>query len=780
LRRPLAIFSSIGDEERRRRPADVFAVVFGIAIVVTAIVDRGHPTIWLGRLTDFLLSLPEWVQSVFGGFMVLGAIYIVLIIVVAVAAAERQGLVRDMAAGAILAIAALMITGWLVERSWPAWDSILGRGGAHFPVTRVGLLTALILIASPYVIRPVRRLGQFFVFAAVIGSLALGLGSTAQTFGGFGVGFAVAAAVHFVFGSPAGAPSLYHVQQSLLAAGVDVTALRRMRDTQPGSLTLSAEDAHGDLLTITVQGRDAVDTQLLAKAWRFLWYRDSSPFIVGRLHQVEHEAVMNVLAEQAGARTHGVAAMSATERGDAVLVLRPVPDVAALVCWDESQVTDAWRQLAKLRNARIAHGALDQTSFVADQAGRVVLEQFATAEISASDDQLQQDAAALLVLTAMSVGVSTAIDAALASIGSDALADVVPHIQPAALTQTLRRAVKRSKFDIDDLRASIALRLEIEEPALVQIHRVTPRNLVITGITVLGFWFVISRLADVDYAALWDALEHASWGWIVVALLLSQVARIAQAVSTMGAARHKLGLGPTTAMQFAITFTNVAVPSTAARIAMEMRYFQKQGAPQAEALAAGALDSLSGFIGQLIILLITLGFGASSIEFDWSRFSIDIDIRRIGLFAALLFAAGLVSLFVVKRLRQWIRRFLSEAFGALRGLNSARRLLMLFGGNMAGEVLFASALGASALALGYHLSLADLMAINVLVGLFAGLMPLPSIGVTEAAIAFGLTAAGLPETDALAAALLYRCTTFYFPPIWGYVALRWLTKNDYL
>jgi glycosyltransferase 2 family protein len=303
---------------------------------------------------------------------------------------------------------------------------------------------------------------------------------------------------------------------------------------------------------------------------------------------------------------------------------------------------------------------------------------------------------------------------------------------------------------------------------------------VITGITVLGFWFIISRLADVDYAALWDALEHASWGWIIVALLLSQIARIAQAVSTMGAARHKLALGPTTAMQFAITFTNVAVPSTAARIAMEMRYFQKQGAPQAEALAAGALDSLSGFIGQLIILLITLGFGASSIDFDWSRLSIDIDLRRIGLLAALLVAAGLVSLFVVRRLRQWIRRFLAEAFGALRGLNSARRLLMLFGGNMAGEVLFASALGASALALGYHLSLADLMAINVLVGLFAGLMPLPSIGVTEAAITFGLTAAGLPETDALAAALLYRCTTFYFPPIWGYFALRWLTKNDYL
>jgi hypothetical protein len=27
---------------------------------------------------------------------------------------------------------------------------------------------------------------------------------------------------------------------------------------------------------------------------------------------------------------------------------------------------------------------------------------------------------------------------------------------------------------------------------------------------------------------------------------------------------------------------------------------------------------------------------------------------------------------------------------------------------------------------------------------------------------------------------LYRLATFYLPPIWGFVALRWLQRNRYL
>jgi uncharacterized protein (TIRG00374 family) len=106
---------------------------------------------------------------------------------------------------------------------------------------------------------------------------------------------------------------------------------------------------------------------------------------------------------------------------------------------------------------------------------------------------------------------------------------------------------------------------------------------------------------------------------------------------------------------------------------------------------------------------------------------------------------------------------------------------MLLGGNLASEVLFASALGAFAAALGYPVGLTELILINVSVSLLAGLLPIPGgIGVVEGGLTFGLVRAGIPEETAFAAVILYRLSTFYLPPIWGFFALRWLERTKHL
>ena len=38
----------------------------------------------------------------------------------------------------------------------------------------------------------------------------------------------------------------------------------------------------------------------------------------------------------------------------------------------------------------------------------------------------------------------------------------------------------------------------------------------------------------------------------------------------------------------------------------------------------------------------------------------------------------------------------------------------------------------------------------------------------EGGLTFGLVQAGVPEETAFAAVLLYRLSSFYLPPIWGY------------
>ncbi len=50
----------------------------------------------------------------------------------------------------------------------------------------------------------------------------------------------------------------------------------------------------------------------------------------------------------------------------------------------------------------------------------------------------------------------------------------------------------------------------------------------------------------------------------------------------------------------------------------------------------------------------------------------------------------------------------------------------------------------------------------------------------EAGLTAGLVACGVPETEAFAAAIVYRVLSSYLPPIWGFFAMRSLQKQHYL
>ena len=135
----------------------------------------------------------------------------------------------------------------------------------------------------------------------------------------------------------------------------------------------------------------------------------------------------------------------------------------------------------------------------------------------------------------------------------------------------------------------------------------------------------------------------------------------------------------------------------------------------------------------------------------------------------------------VRALVERVRTHWPEVRKSLGALRASNKLVLLVGGNVATEILFATTLGIFALALGYHIGLAELLMINITVSLFASLIPVPGgIGVTEFGLTTGLTAAGMPTEAALAAVILYRLASFYVPPVWGFFALRWLERNRYL
>jgi uncharacterized membrane protein YbhN (UPF0104 family) len=80
-----------------------------------------------------------------------------------------------------------------------------------------------------------------------------------------------------------------------------------------------------------------------------------------------------------------------------------------------------------------------------------------------------------------------------------------------------------------------------------------------------------------------------------------------------------------------------------------------------------------------------------------------------------------------------------------------------------------------------HLNLAELVFVNTAASVLSSLIPVPGgIGAAVASLSAGLIAVGVDEPTAVAIAITQRLCTFYLPPIWGYLSLRWLTPKGYV
>ena len=64
-------------------------------------------------------------------------------------------------------------------------------------------------------------------------------------------------------------------------------------------------DSDGDgAVRVVALGRDEADAQLLARAWRYVAYRDAPPTLLpSRRAQVEYEAYLSLLARDSGVDT---------------------------------------------------------------------------------------------------------------------------------------------------------------------------------------------------------------------------------------------------------------------------------------------------------------------------------------------------------------------------------------------------------------------------------------------------------------------------------------------
>jgi uncharacterized protein (TIRG00374 family) len=222
-------------------------------------------------------------------------------------------------------------------------------------------------------------------------------------------------------------------------------------------------------------------------------------------------------------------------------------------------------------------------------------------------------------------------------------------------------------------------------------------------------------------------------------------------------------------------------------VAVNIRFFQRQGIPPASAVSIGVIDSLGGFAVQLMILASVLVFGWGNVELHMPA---DSTIGHGNILTVLLAIAGVVVVAALialafpsvrRRIAEKIRPWIHEVRETVGSLRSPTKVAQVLGGNLGAEILFALTLALVLSAFHSPVPLGTLLVINVCVSLFAGLMPVPGgIGVTEGALITGLTAAGVDQATAFAVTIVYRMITFYLPPIWGAACFHRLERAGML
>ncbi len=775
--------------KRLRRPMDLVRLLIAL-VVMTAIAAIAffatETTTGLGAdLTEASRRLPDPIVLIMNVIAGLGLLTLPVAAAVDLLVRGRGRQLLDALLGLFLAVAVLSAMALVVEHFGSArWQIALAGSVNPQDVPFLPLLGGLVAFVT--VARLMARAPWNALAAAVVVSLfVVSVITGGTTVAGIGLslltGWAVGLAVRYAMGTPTTRPSGVQVAHTLAAAGLPVTVLRAQDVTDVGRRYLGVQGSDGPALEVYVLDRDLEGAGLAQAAWRSLRLRESSNnggFNMRR--SLEQRALMSYAAQNAGAPTTQLLAareigpdssLLAYERGDGQTFDQLLPSELS----DEA-LDAAWRGLTQLRNAGIAHRRLtaDHLLLEPDQSVRILA--IGQGSIAAGDVALRIDLAEMLCTLALLVGSDRAIASGRRVMGTDTLTKALPVLQPVALSPTTKKLVRKDKQLIIRLRDQLIEMRPDAEVEHIELERIKPRTLLMIIVGSIAVYVLLSQLAQVNLV---DLFRNAKWEWLLVAMVASIMTYPGAAWSLTGFVPEKLKLIRTIAAQLAGDFATLVAPPTLGAVAINLRYLQKAGVHPALATASIGVSQVAAFLVHILLLL---GFGvAAGTQQDFS-FEPPRGAVLAGA-AALIIIAGAFLLPPVRKI-VWDRAGpLLKQVGP-RMVTVAQqpwKIVEGVGGMLVLNLGYILCLAACVAAFGGELGLAAIAVVYLTGSVVGQAAPTPGgLGAVEAAMAAGLTLAGLESGLAFSAVLLYRVITFWLPTVPGYFSFNWLQRNSYL
>jgi glycosyltransferase 2 family protein len=643
----------------------------------------------------------------------------------------------------------------------------------------VASLVALVVVVSPWLTRRWRRATIGLVTCVFL----LRVVSTEPAFDlvlATGVGLAVGSLLLLLHGTPDRRPRVDQVIEALQRADLCPQQITELPRRSPGADVYRA-DVDGRPVRVAVRSADDRSADLVSRWYRYLRRRDANPRRFGSLRRrVEHEVLLLHQASQAGASVPGVVAF-AVMPDDSVMLAEdqlagssldkvPPPSLAPAVA-------SAWRQVAALQSASIAHKDLRADAVIVGPDGNASLTDFDAAELSASPFDLSVDIAQMLVATAQLVGEHDAVRAALSTVGPDRLESALPLLQPLALPRETRETLDDDRELLARLSVEASAAVGAEEVDLERLERITPGTLFMIAALAVSFYVLLPQLASVGDTV--DAFAQASYGWLPLAIVGSALTYGFAALSLVGSTRQPIPYLPALRAQVAASFTGLVAPAKSGGIALNVRFLQKAGLSSTQAGTAVGLNTIAGIAAHLTLMI---GFFTWAGNAGVGGFGLP-NVRVIGIVALVVLATCVIALalpvtrrIVVAPTVRVIRLAASSLADVFR---TPQRVLLLLGGATALTLSYVLTLAVTVQAFGGGLTFPQIGAAYLGAAAVASAAPTPGgLGAVEAATVAALGGFGMPSAAAVPAVLTFRLATFWLPIAPGYLSLEWMRRRS--
>jgi glycosyltransferase 2 family protein len=805
---------------RVRSQADVVRLIVGLALVGVGVLVATWLRNTIGGAEEDLVEVYELVPDRFAealtGLAVLGAgvVPLVALVVLLLRGRHRWALML-LTAGVGATVVMQLLTQFLADQGIvagidPDTDRIVELTSTSFPTSPlIASAVALVIVATPWLSHQWRRVLWPCVGLLVLFRIVSSNEPPLDIVIAIAVGMAMGSLALLLFGTESSDPDAPELVAMLRTAGRP-TRIEQLPGSSP--LVYAVEMAGLPPLEMRVRTAHDRSENMLEQLWRSVrlrtWVNDRPYDTVQR--RIEHEALAQRTAADAGARVAAVRGIVASHHGSvglledrveggpvAVVAAHPASQgatngdagagdqpagrlvVAAPEPLDRSLVVDVWRQVQALHLDRIAHRNLDLSEMWVTPDGQAVLRGFDGAAIAASDRDLALDRAQLLVSTALLLGAAAAVDVAVEAIGPVAVMTAVPYLQPLALPASTRRAWRSDKEVLDGLRAAIAEATGVEPAPLARLDRIRPRTAMSLVAFVVAFYVLLPQLGDFSETV--DAASEANWWWLGPMILGAGATIVFAALAFVASVPEPIPFLPALRMQIASSFLSRIAPANTGTLAVGVRFLQRSGLEPGPAAAAVGLSTLSGFVVHLALMGgFLLWVGSSDVGFELPQADVIFIVITVALSASGL-VIGLVPAVRQRVLPPLVAQARNAASSLTDVLTDPIRVIGLIGGSTGVTGSFILTLAASVALFGGGVSFPEVGAAYLVAAALGSAAPTPGgLGAIEAALVTALTGYGMASGPAVSAALTFRLVTYWLPMLPGWFMFQQMQRREEL